>query len=155
MLKNKRFTEEERLMIEQERRLSLYEYYGLEFGVIVDPPDGEVKMYETEEEIDKEAARMYILQGVDIPRDLADRLLKYKANDPKIQEREKRIEERFEKYGLVSYLGWDDDIVKEETPIQEMIDVSTAIQLIREDKPIPKDLGERLLEYEKSRKKME
>lgn len=47
----------------------------------------------TEQETDRENARLLIMQGKDIPEDLADRLLQYKRQDEK-REKGKAIEKR-------------------------------------------------------------
>lgn len=135
--------------MEQERRFSLYEYYGIETGIIYDPPYGEGNVFESQEEIDKREARKLILGNKKLPKDLAERLLGYKEGNPEYKARTERIMKQFEYYGLDAYCGWDDDIEEETQSIQEMMDISEGMKLVRADQEIPKDLAERLLEYKR------
>lgn len=72
-----------RIQEEQERRFSLYEYYGIETGVIYDTPYGEGNIFETQEEIDKREVRTLIISNEELPKDLAERLLGYKEKREK------------------------------------------------------------------------
>lgn len=130
--------------MEQERKLSLYEYYGID-----NPQNGEGNVFESQEEIDKKEARKLILGNKELPKDLAERLLGYKEGNPEYKARTERIMKQFEYYGLDAYCGWDDDIEEETQSIQEMIDISNGMKLVRADQEIPKDLAERLLGYKR------
>ena len=65
-------TEEQ--IAETERRENLYEYYGIPYGVF----DGEEKVDSNEIEKDRTEAQILIMQGKEIPKDLEERLLRYK-----------------------------------------------------------------------------
>ena len=57
----------------RERIFEQYEYYGIPYLQIDDD-----KECETQEDLDKMEARVYIMRGEEVPTDLAEKLLKYK-----------------------------------------------------------------------------
>ena len=59
-------------IMEQERRFKLYEYYGIPYGIFDDVDE------KSDVEADREWARHLIMQGLDIPKELEERVLKYK-----------------------------------------------------------------------------
>lgn len=62
---------------ETERREKLYDYYGIPYGVF----DGEEEIEFIEIEKDRTEAQILIMQGKEIPKDLEERLLRYKEQD--------------------------------------------------------------------------
>ena len=68
-------TEEQ--IAETERRENLYDYYGIPYGIF----DGDEKEDSTEIEKDRTEAQILIMQGKEIPKDLEERLLRYKEKD--------------------------------------------------------------------------
>jgi alanyl-tRNA synthetase len=71
--------EKERLMFKQ------YDYYGIPYGLIDDSAYGEGNRTDIEE--DQDAARMFILKGEPVPKDLETRLLKYKEQCEKLNKK--------------------------------------------------------------------
>ncbi|MBO5388341.1 MAG: hypothetical protein J6A59_09405, partial [Lachnospiraceae bacterium] len=55
-----------------------YDYYGIPYGDF-DTSEGEG--YKSEKEVDRENARLLILSGKSIPKDLEIRLLQYKQQE--------------------------------------------------------------------------
>lgn len=68
-------TEEQ--ITETERRENLYDYYGIPYGIF----DGDEKVDSIEIEKDRTEAQILIMQGKEIPKDLEERLLRYKEQD--------------------------------------------------------------------------
>lgn len=68
-------TEEQ--ITETERRENLYDYYGIPYGIF----DGDEKDDSIEIEKDRTEAQILIMQGKEIPKDLEERLLRYKEQD--------------------------------------------------------------------------
>ena len=64
---------------QQEFIFKQYDYYGIPYGDFDKSNDGEG--YATQKEIDRDTARLFILKGEIIPRELEDALLKYKQED--------------------------------------------------------------------------
>jgi len=60
----------------QERKIQLYEYYGIPYGVFDDGQDSV-----SQKDIDRAQADLLIEAGRPIPVDLAERLLEYKKDD--------------------------------------------------------------------------
>ena len=127
-----------RMQEEQEKRFSLYEYYGIPNGYFCGGGIDEGTYFSNPKNVDRNAARLLIMQNKPIPKDLEERLFKYK-----------RISEQYEYYGLDAYCGWDDNIEEEITPLEELLDVGEGMRLIRANQELPKDLAERLLNYKK------
>lgn len=71
-------SEEEIRMTEEKEKL--YEYYGIPYGVIdgIDNPNKEIEI-----EKDRTTAQILIMQGKEIPKELEQRLLKYKEEEKK------------------------------------------------------------------------
>ena len=61
---------------ETHERIRRFEYYGLEYNAF-----DEGDFDESKKEKDRDEARMLILMGKEIPKDLEERLLRYKAED--------------------------------------------------------------------------
>lgn len=61
---------------ETHERIRRFEYYGIEYNNF----DGG-DLPESEKEKDQDEARILILMGKEIPKDLEERLLRYKAED--------------------------------------------------------------------------
>lgn len=57
-------------------RIRRFEYYGIEYNNL----DGG-ELAESKKEKDRDEARILILMGKEIPKDLEERLLRYKAED--------------------------------------------------------------------------
>lgn len=57
-------------------RIKRFEYYGIEYNNF----DGG-ELDESKKEKDRDEARIFILMGKEIPKDLEERLLRYKAED--------------------------------------------------------------------------
>ena len=127
-----------RMQEEQEKRFSLYEYYGIPYGYLCGGGIDEGTYFSNPKNVDRNAARLLIMQDKPIPKDLEERLFKYK-----------RISEQYEYYGLDAYCGWDDNIEEEITPLEELLDVGEGMKLIRANQELPKDLAERLLGYKR------
>lgn len=62
---------------QQDRKFELYDYYGIPYGMLDNDNDIEI----SQKEIDREDARLLLMQGKKIPKDLEIRLLRYKQND--------------------------------------------------------------------------
>lgn len=71
-------SEEEIKMTEEKEKL--YEYYGIPYGVI-DGSENDNKDIEIEK--DRTSAQILIMQGKEIPKDLEQRLLRYKEEENK------------------------------------------------------------------------
>ena len=71
-------SEEEIKMTEEKEKL--YEYYGIPYGVI-DGAENPSKKIEIEK--DRTTAQILIMQGKEIPKELEQRLLKYKEEEKK------------------------------------------------------------------------
>lgn len=65
-------------------RIKRFEYYGIEYNNL----DGG-ELAESKKEKDRDEARMLILMGKEIPKDLEERLLKYKAEDERFTNEDK------------------------------------------------------------------
>lgn len=69
---------------EQDRKFRLYEMYGIPYGML-----DSSKSYELEDSIvvteDRAKARLLIMQGLEIPEELKNRLLKYKQQELKLK----------------------------------------------------------------------
>lgn len=76
---------------EQERKFKLYDYYGIPYGIL----DGghDCSCMDMQKEIDREDARLLIMQGKEIPRDLEDKLMRYKLEDEAVGVRTRRERE--------------------------------------------------------------
>lgn len=61
---------------ETHERIRRFEYYGIEYNNF----DGG-ELAESKKEKDRDEARILILMGKEIPKDLEERLLRYKAED--------------------------------------------------------------------------
>lgn len=68
-------------MAQQENKFEAYDFYGIPYGIIDDTRDGE--QFATKKDIDREKARLLIMQQKPLPKDLEQRLLRYKAEDEK------------------------------------------------------------------------
>ena len=68
-------TEEQ--IAETERREKLYDYYGIPYGIF----DGDENVDSIEIEKDRTEAQILIMQGKEIPKDLEERLLRYKEEN--------------------------------------------------------------------------
>lgn len=60
----------------QKRKFELYDYYGIPYGQIDDSKEAE-----TQKDLDRLQASIYIMKGEEVPQELAERLLKYKENN--------------------------------------------------------------------------
>ena len=70
-------TEEQ--VIKQKSIFSKYEYYGIPYGNFDTSEAGEG--FKSQKEVDREKARLLIMQGKSIPQELEDKLLKYKQQE--------------------------------------------------------------------------
>lgn len=61
----------------QDYKFSMYDLYGIPYGILDGEQDGEGNITEKERDYDK--ARILIMQGKDLPEDLKQRLLQYKG----------------------------------------------------------------------------
>jgi hypothetical protein len=66
-------------VVVQQKKFEKYNYYGIPYGDFDTSKDGEG--YSSEEEIDREKARLLIMKNEKIPKDLEIRLLKYKQQE--------------------------------------------------------------------------
>jgi hypothetical protein len=71
----------EEKIIEQKTRFEKYDYYGISYGCLDGEGQTEGEGYYTEKDKDRAKARLLILGKKEIPKDLEERLLKYKQQD--------------------------------------------------------------------------
>lgn len=64
---------------DQQLKFQKYDYYGIPYGYFDTSEEGEG--YKSKKEIDREKARLLILSGKNIPKDLEIRLLQYKKQE--------------------------------------------------------------------------
>ena len=79
----------EKLAQQSKLRFRLYDYYGIPYGGFDTDEDAGEGLFLSEKQQDRERARTLILGMQAIPKELADRLLKYKEQDQK--ERQKKF----------------------------------------------------------------
>lgn len=63
----------------QKTKFKKYDYYGIPYGYFDTSKDGEG--YDSKKERDREQARLLIMSGKNIPKDLEIRLLEYKKQE--------------------------------------------------------------------------
>ena len=71
-------TEQQKMF--EKRKFERYDYYGIPYGMLDGDTDEGTR---TDREEDIEKARLLIMQGEEIPKELADRLLMYKEQESK------------------------------------------------------------------------
>lgn len=64
---------------EQTLKFEQYDYYGIPYGSFDASEEGEG--FKSQKEIDREKARLLIMQGKSIPKELADKLISYKEQE--------------------------------------------------------------------------
>ena len=68
---------------QQKRKFDLYDEYGIPYGIFDGTHVGE--QFRSQKDKDRDAARILIMQGKDIPEDLKERLLSYKNQEQKMK----------------------------------------------------------------------
>lgn len=63
-------------LAKQESKFKLYDCYGIPYGIL----DGDSEHIDMQKELDIEDARLFIMQGKKLPKDLEIRLLGYKKH---------------------------------------------------------------------------